>query len=77
MAIGVLVKALLPGGDGTAAGGKPPPKDEIGLRKWIKNKWNALSSLQWRLGVKTEELLPGIFGVILGWILNKAADVVV
>ena len=76
MAIGVLVKALLPGGGGTAAGGKPPPKDEKGLRKWILKKWKALSSLLGRLGVKTEELLPGIIGVILSWILNKSADVV-
>ena len=35
MAIGVLVKTLLPGSAGTVAGGKPPPKNEKGLRKWI------------------------------------------
>ena len=42
MAIGVLVKALLPGGGGTVAGGKPPPKDEKGLRKWILKKMESL-----------------------------------
>ena len=43
MAIGVLVKALLPGGGGGAAvsGGKPPPKDEAGLKEWIRNKFKA------------------------------------
>ena len=47
MAIGVLVKALLPGGGGAAAasGGEPPPKDEKGLKKWIRNKLKALASL--------------------------------
>ena len=37
MAIGVLVKALLPGGAATASGGggKRPPKDEKGLKGWI------------------------------------------
>ena len=36
MAIGVLVKALLPGGGATTAsggGGEPPPKDEEGLKE--------------------------------------------
>ena len=47
MAIGVLVKALLPGGGGTAAalGGEPPSKDEKGLKEWIRNKLKALASL--------------------------------
>ena len=38
IAISVLVEALVPGGgtDGTA--GKPPPKDEKGLKEWIKSK---------------------------------------
>ena len=76
MAVGVLVEALLPGGGVTAAGGKPPPKDEKGLKEWIKNKLKALSSLQGRLGMKAAEVLPGIIGAILSWILNKAADVV-
>ena len=34
MAIGVLIKALLPGGGGTAAsGGEPSPKDDSGLKE--------------------------------------------
>ena len=37
MAIGVLVEALLPGGGAAmASGGEPPPKDEKGLKKWVR-----------------------------------------
>ena len=48
MAIRVLVEALLPcGGSGTVAsgGGELPPKDEKGLKEWIRNKLKALASL--------------------------------
>ena len=63
MAIGVLVEALLPGEDGAAAsGGEPPPKDEKGLKEWIRNKLKALASLLGRLGIKAAEALPGIIG---------------
>ena len=45
MAIRVLVEALLPGsGAGAAAasgGGEPPPKDETGLKEWVRNKFKA------------------------------------
>ena len=47
MAIEVLVEALLPGrGAATAlsGGGEPPPKDEKGLKGWIRNKLKALAS---------------------------------
>ena len=79
MAIGVLVEALLRSGSGetgsaSAAGGKPPPKEEKSER--IRKKLKTLSSLQGRLGIKAAEALPGIIGVILSWILNWAADVV-
>ena len=77
MAIGVLVEALLPGdGGATASGGKPPPKDEKGLKEWIRNKLKALASLLGRLGIKATEALPGIIGGIISWILNRAKDVV-
>ena len=40
MAIGVSVEALLPGGgDATASGGEPPPKDEKGLKERVRNKF--------------------------------------
>ena len=41
MAIGVLVEALLPGGGGAAASGGEPPRDEKGLKEWIRNKLKA------------------------------------
>ena len=79
MAIVVLVDALLPGGGGAAAsggGGEPPPKDEAGLKEWIMNKLKALASLLGRLGIKAAEVLPGIIGGIISWILNRVEDVV-
>ena len=75
MAIGVLVEALLPGG-GDATSGGPPPKDEKGLKEWIRNKLKALTSLLARLGIKAAEALPGIIGRIISWNLNRAKDVV-
>ena len=78
MAIGVLVKVLLPGGNGGAAasGGEPPPKDEVGLKEWVRNKLKALASLPGKLGMKAAEALPDIIGGIISWILNRAKDVV-
>ena len=80
MAIGVLVEALLRGGGAGAAmasgGGEPPPKDEKGLKGWIRNKLKALASLLGKLGMKAAEVLPGIIGGIISWILNRAKDVV-
>ena len=77
MAIRVLVEALLPGGGGgtTASGGEPRPKDEAGLKEWIRNKLKALASLFGRLGIKAAEALPGIIGGIISWILNGSKDV--
>ena len=76
MAIGVLVEALLPGGGGAAAesggGGEPSPKDEKGLKGWIRNKLKALASLLGRLGIKAAEALPGIIGGIISCTLNRA-----
>ena len=79
MDLRVLVEALLPGGLGAAVasgGGEPPPKDQRGLKEWIRNKLKALGSLLGRLGIKTAEALPGIIGGIISWILNRAKDVV-
>ena len=68
MAIGVLIEALLPGGSGVEGGrGRPPPKDEKGLKEWVRNKLKALASLLGRLGVKADEALPGIIGAIISW----------
>ena len=73
MAIGVLVEALLPGG---AISGGPPPKDEKGLKEWVRSKFKALASLLGKLGTKAAKALPGIIGGIISWILNRAKDVV-
>ena len=45
MAIGVLVEALLPGGGGATTSRGPPPKDEKGLKEWVRSKLKALASL--------------------------------
>ena len=49
MAIGVLVEVLLPsvsgGGGGATTSGGLPPKDEVGLKEWIRKKLKALASL--------------------------------
>ena len=74
MAIGVLVEALLPGG--ASGGDESPPKDEKGLKGWIRNKLKVLASLLGKLGMKAAEALPGIIGGIISWILNRAKDVV-
>ena len=79
MAIGVLVEALLQGassGGGAGTSGGPPPKDEKGLKEWVRSKLKALASLLGRLGIKAAEALPGITGRIISWILDRAADVV-
>ena len=79
MAIGILIEALLPGGGGGAEasdGGESPPKDEKGLKEWIRNKLKALASLLGKLGIKAAEALPGIIGGIVSWVLNRVADVV-
>ena len=79
MAIGVLIEAVLPGCTGSvsaASGGETPPKDDKGLKEWIRSKLKALASLLGKLGVKAAEALPGIIGGIISWVLNRARDVV-
>ena len=70
-------EALLPGGAAmVSGGGEPPPKDEKGLKEWVRSKLKVLASLLGRLGMKAAEALPGIIGGITSWILNRAKDVV-
>ena len=57
-------------------GGEPPPKDEKGVKEWLRNKLKALALLLGMLGVKAAEALPGIIGAIISWVLNRAAEVV-
>ena len=42
-----IVKAFTGGSSGS--GGKPPPKDEQGVKKWIKDKLKALARLAWKI----------------------------
>ena len=75
MAIGVLVEALLPDRTpGTA--GMPLPKDEKGVKEWVRNKLKALARLPGRSGTKAAEALLGIIGAINSWILNTAVEIV-
>ena len=74
MAVGVLVETLLPVGGGVV--GPPPPKDEKGVKEWLRNKLKALALLLGRLGMRVAEALPGIIGAIISWILNRAKEVV-
>ena len=67
MAIGVLVEALLPSSGGAAAasgGGELPPKDEKGLKEWLRNKLKALALLLGKLGVKAAEALLVSLGAL-------------
>ena len=42
----------------------------------IRSKLKALASLLGKLGMKAVELLPGIIGGIISWILNRAKGIV-
>ena len=74
MAIRVLIAGW--GAAGASGGDEPPPKDEKGLKGWIRNKLKALASLLGRSRIKAAEALPGIIRGIKSWILNRAKDVV-
>ena len=58
------------------SGGGEPPKDEKGLKEWIRSKLKTLALLLGRLGINAAEALPGIIGEIISWILNRVKDVV-
>ena len=78
MAISVLVEVLVPGGSGAVITGvnPSPPKDEKGLKEWIRNRLKALVSLLGKLGVRAAEALPGIIEGFISWTLNRAKEVV-
>ena len=78
MAIGVLVEALLgsPSVSTTTStsGGTSNSNTRKGggARERIKNKLKALSQLLGKLADKALASLPGIIGLIISWILNRA-----
>ena len=72
---GYLLKHYYQAVGAISGGGEPPPKDEKGLKEWVRNKLKALASLLGKLGMKAAEALPGIIRGIISWILNRAKDV--
>ena len=46
------------------------------MKESLRNKLKALASLLGKSGAKAAEALPGIIGVIISWILNRAKEVV-
>ena len=78
MAILTAIGSIITGWGAAVAsgGGEPPPKDEKGLKGWIRNKLKALASLLGKLGMKAAEALPGVIGGIISWILNRTKYVV-
>ena len=78
MAIGVLIEALLggPSVSTTSGGTSNGDRKGGGAKEWIKNQLKALSQLPGKLADKALESLPGIIGLIISWILNKAKEVV-
>ena len=69
-----IVKVFTGGSSGS--GGKTPPNDEQGVKKWIKDKLKALARLFAKLSEKAAAALPGIIGSVVSWLLNTLGKVV-
>ena len=80
MALGVLIESLLgrPAVSTTTSGNTSGGDGKgSGAREWIKDKLKGLSQLLGKLADKVlAAALPGIIGLILSWILNRAKEVV-
>ena len=78
MTLGVLIEALLGGpSTSTPTSQSTTTSDKKGgAREWIKSKLRALSQLLGKLADKALASLPGIIGLIISWILNRAKEVV-
>ena len=77
MTLGVLIEALLGGpSESPTTSGSTSGDKKGGAREWIKNKLKALSQLLGKLAEKALAALPGIIGLILSWILNRAKEVI-
>ena len=78
MAIAVLIEALLgnPTVSTTTSQSTTTSDKKGGAREWIKNKLKALSQLLGKLADKALASLPGIIGLILSWILNRANEAI-
>ena len=78
MTLGVLIEALL-GGRSTStptSQSTTTSDNKSGAGEWIKSKLKALSQLLGKLADKALASLPGIIGLIISWILNRAKEVV-
>ena len=76
MAIGVLVESLLPSSECAMTQGKGGGNDKPeNVKEWLKNKLKAFALLLGKSGAKVVEALPGIIGLIISWILNRAKEV--
>ena len=69
-AFGLIIESIVTSVIGGSSGGKPPPKDEKGVRKWFQDKLKALARLFGKLASKAASALPGIIGSIISGILN-------
>ena len=78
MAIGVLIEAILAGPSvSTTSGGNSGGEGKRGgAREWINIKLKVLSQLLGILAVKALAFLPGIIGLILSWILDRAKEAI-
>ena len=75
-AFGLIIESIVISVIGGSSGGKAPPKDEKGVRKWFQDKLKALARLLGKLASKAASALPGIIGSIVSWLLNTLKKVV-
>ena len=76
MIIGVIVETFIPTTGGTTSPSKPPPKDAMGVKDWIKKQLSNLGKLLADLAGKAAAALPGIIGSIVSWLLSTTGKVV-
>ena len=76
MIIGVIVETFIPTTRGTTSPSKPPPKDAMGVKDWIKKQLSNLGKLLADLAGKAAAALPGIIGSIVSWLLSTMGKVV-
>ena len=78
MTLGVLIEALFGGPSVTTTTSESTTTSDKkgGAREWIRNKLKAQLQLLGKLADKVLAALPGIIGLILSWILNRAKELI-